>query len=388
MSLGSPLAARQRQALREYLALGFVPDTEIASSYVRDLFAAAQTRDGDPASLLVEIVADLTAGASAVVIPLTGGRDSRALLGAALHVFPNRQIHCVTFGPAGSADVEGARVACKSARVSHEVIDPDTFEWDLDLVTADIRRPLDARSGVPPIDGVVAFGTLARTIPPGLPVLSGFLGDATIGSHLLGEASGEDHARALELFYSQNSAVLQERPDAVFYEFLIAHEQLRQSWPALTNFDLLDLGFRQRQRIRPSVSSTFETAVRPYEDPRWIAHWFSGPLAKRVDYAEYDLILRRAFPLMFGRMPLRWRFRRWSARTYGSAMYRGDPRRNPSMAAALEEACRAFDRRDIAAGQSGSAAFDELMRRPSASTFEPVRWFATAEMLARAWDLP
>jgi hypothetical protein len=376
------------RALRKYLTFGFIPDAGIASSYLRELFAVPATQQGEPAKLLVEIVADLTAGASEVAIPVSGGRDSRALLGAALQIFSSRQIHCVTFGSDGSADVEGARVACRSARVAHRVMDPDTFEWDLDALTGEMRRRLDAGAGVAPIDGMVAFGTIAASIPPELPVLSGFLGDATVGKHLKEDAVDEAQTKALDLFYSGNRATLREHSQSVSSEFLKAHQWLRQCWPGLTNFDLLDFGFRQRQRIRSSVSGSFANAVRPYEDRRWIAYWFSRPVETRLNLAEYDLVLGRDFPLIFGRMPLLSRIRRWRARARGRGAYRGDPQRNPSMAAALGEACRSFDRRELAIGKSAAAAFEDLMREPSLRVFRKVRWFATAELLARAQELP
>ena len=127
--------------LRDYLSFGFIPDARLASDYLNELFgAAAKAGPTDPSKLLIEIVADLTNGASDVVIPLSGGRDSRALLGAALHAFPNRNIHCITFGSEGSEDVEGAKVACAGARVSHQLVDPDTLEWNLDELTDEMEK--------------------------------------------------------------------------------------------------------------------------------------------------------------------------------------------------------------------------------------------------------
>jgi hypothetical protein len=58
------------------------------------------------------------------------------------------------------------------------------------------------------------------------------------------------------------------------------------------------------------------------------------------------------------------------------------------MAAALGEACRAFDERGVAAAGAATAAFSQLMEKPEHATFERVRWFATAEVLARAQGLP
>ncbi len=126
--------------------------------------------------------------------------------------------------------------------------------------------------------------------------------------------------------------------------------------------------------------------MRAYEDRRWFGHWFSKPLAERINTSRYDDLLATAFPLIFGRQPLRSRIRRWRGRRQGRGVYRGDPRRNPSMAAALEEACRSFDERDLGLGEPASRAFETLMEEPGLANFRKVRWFATAEIIARAQE--
>ena len=373
-------------SIRRYLSLGFVPEPGLASAYVEDLFAGPHIQSADPSKLVVEIIEERTAGASQVVIPLSGGRDSRTILGGALALFAPHQVHCITFGSVGSADVEGARAVCRNARVSHQVIDPDTLQWNLDELTGELHRRLIERTGIPPIDGMLVFGELARAIPPEVPVLSGYLGIVAAGKHLNRAIAGEENCAAISRFLEQNRGVLECSDHAMFREFLERHAPLLEQWPGLTKFDLLDFGFRQRLRIRSSVTGSFANAVCPLEDRRWIAHWFSQPLAERMDGAKYDSHLARSFPLVFGRQPLLSRIQRWRGRRRGRGAYRGDPRQNPSMAAALDEACRAFDRRDFHIGHSATAAFNTLMREGDLGAFRKVRWFATAELLARAQE--
>jgi hypothetical protein len=370
--------------IRDYLSFGFVPDPELASEYIDELFGAHASEHEDAAKLLVEIVAERTAGAPGVAIPLSGGRDSRAILGAALEIFPARHIHCFTFGSNGSADVEGARAVCRTAGASHRVIDPDAVSWDLDALAREMEKRIARRMGIPPIDGMHIFSRVAELIPAEMPVLSGYLGIVAVGKHLGGAAAEDSDERVLERFLKQNRGVLDEQDGTIFREFLTAHERLLEDWPGLTRFDLLDFGFRQRLRIRSSVTGSFAKPIRLFEDRRWIARWFSRPLAERVNYASYDELLGREFPAVFGRQPLGPRIRRWRGRLRGLGSYRGDPRRNPSMAAALEEACRTFDRRDLGLGQSANSVFEQLLREPSRGAFRAVRWFATAELLARA----
>ena len=378
-------------AIRQYLSFGFAPDAGLASEYLEGLFGVPGERRDDPSKLLTDLVEELTAGATDIAIPLSGGRDSRALLGAALRTFPNRRIHCFTFGPEGSEDVIGARAACRRVGIAHQVVHPDTVEWNLDALTDEMRRRLNDRRGIAPIDGMTIFGALASRIPPELPVLSGFLGIVAGGKHL-GEADrAGDDSRVLDRFFSHNRAVLEERPKSMFRKFLASHERLLGYWPGLSKFDLLDFGFRQRLRIRSSVTGSFRNPVRVYEHRRWIEYWFSRPIAERINYEKYDALLEDAFPLIFGPKPLASRAQLWWARRSGSAgkgVYRGDPRQNPSMAAALDEACRCFDQRDYGVHESAVSAFNDLLREPTVAAFRRVRWFATAEILARAQERP
>jgi hypothetical protein len=56
------------------------------------------------------------------------------------------------------------------------------------------------------------------------------------------------------------------------------------------------------------------------------------------------------------------------------------------MAAALKDACRAFDGRALGLEQSATVAFERLMSEPSLEAFRAVRWFATAELVARVQE--
>jgi hypothetical protein len=389
----------QPETIRHYLSLGFLPDADIACDYVRDLLAAPHCEAPSPAELLIEIVHDLTEGSDALAIPLTAGNDSRGLLGAALEVFPKGRVQCFTFGPENFEDVIGARAACRAAGVDHVVVDPDTIEWSLPAIQREMERRLQMGLGLAPIDGLVVFGGLAEAIPDGLPILSGFLGDAITGRHLAGDASDNDPKLAIERFYGQNPVILADRPHLLFQQFLSAHEPLKADWPGLTTYDLLDLGFRQRLRIRSVTTAAFRRAIQPFEDPRWIAYWFSKPLHRRIRQRSYLRSLHSRFAPLFPQRSYSHRLKNWLARrglpvasrakTSASGPFdarRGDPRRNASMAAVLEETCRDFDRRGLAAPGAGKTAFDELMREPSRARFLAARWYASAEVLARALE--
>jgi hypothetical protein len=388
----------QPETIRHYLSLGFLPDAEVAADYVHGLLAAPPCNAPSPADLLIEIVHDLTEGSDELAIPLTAGNDSRGLLGAALALFPAHKVHCFTFGPENFEDVRGARAACRAVGVDHVVVDPNRIEWSMPAIQREMERRLRAGLGLAPIDGLAVFGGLASAIPEGLPVLSGFLGDAVSGRHLAGDSSDNDPDCAVRRFYRRNPVVFDDYPHALFYDFLTAHEGLKADWPGLTTYDLLDLGFRQCLRIRSVTTAAFTHPIAPYEDPRWVGYWFSRPLHRRIRQRSYRRSLHSRFATLFPQRSYSHRLGNWISRQggrlssafHGSASRkpwiaeRGDPRRNGSMAAVLEEACRNFDQRGLAAPGAGVTAFEKLMREPSRAAFLTARWFASAEILARA----
>lgn len=387
------------EIIRHYLSLGFIPHATIAGEYLQGLFAHQERREGDPGKVLVEIVGDLTSGSSDVAIPLSGGYDSRALLGAALQVFPANRIHCFTYGPEQFEEVLGARAACERAGVEHHVVDPREIEWSLPAIERETQRRLSNGLGLAPIDGVAVFAGLAAAIPPEMAVLCGFLGDIVTGKLVAGDRADHDPELALTRFYRHNAVLLEDRPSALFRDFLRSHERLKDDWPGLTTYDLLNLGFRQRLRIRSVTTAAFTRAVRPYEDPRWVSLWFSRPVGERVGQRSYLNCLERHFPIQFPGHSAALRCAAWLSRTrqrlfgerpedgsaapWSTTRGRGDPRHNASMSAVLEEACRCFDRRGLAAPGAAMNAFEDLMRKPSRTAFVAARWYASAEILAR-----
>ena len=62
---------------------------------------------------------------------------------------------------------------------------------------------------------MLVFGKLAQLIPPEVPVLSGYLGDVTVGKHL-GEGALDDDGEVLTRFLTQNRAILNERSETAF----------------------------------------------------------------------------------------------------------------------------------------------------------------------------
>lgn len=406
------MSPRLPHALDDYVSLYFVPDAEAASTYVRQLLVPDAPVAEDPIELLCQIIEDATEGRSEIVIPLTGGLDSRGLLGAALRVLPADAISCITFGTATFPDAAAAVDTCERLGVRHQRVDPDLIHWDLPTITRAGVATWERWRSLGPIDALAIFGAMADVIGDRL-VLSGYLGGVSSGSHLPRSDNRRNGAATSAAFldkeHAKNLALTpmrgRERLIAMLDEFIDLHKDLLDGFAGLTWYDLVHLGFRQNGIVRSVASGAYRSSLSPFEDPRWVRHWMSKPLDERLGGLAYKQLLRDAFPDVFPADPpppvaarppaparrLRDRFRSRPELPPAIAPRpapvdgRGDVRRNASMAGVLHDTVTAFDDRRIVPDVSVSASLQNLMGdSPTAKDYLRVRTAAAAEMYLRA----
>lgn len=114
------------------------------------------------------------------IIPLSGGWDSRAILGALLERLDSSQIETVTFGAPGQLDFDLGLQIAKYARVKSNPIDLRTVEFTWDAILDSVIK--SSWTYVP--DGFFNQLVIKRAEEMSANVWSGFLGDPITGSHL------------------------------------------------------------------------------------------------------------------------------------------------------------------------------------------------------------
>ncbi len=133
---------------------------------------------------LQEAVRDELQGIDDIVLPLSGGMDSRFLLGCALDVLPRDKILTYTYGHPRTRDFKIAGGLARKLRLRHVPIAMDL-------------RPVDeiARDGFEINEGMgfalpnsPLGADRKEVLAPGAYVLSGFIGDAVFGSHDVDDA--------------------------------------------------------------------------------------------------------------------------------------------------------------------------------------------------------
>ncbi len=370
-------------SVEQYLAVGFVPDSAGAQRYLDGLFDGPDPGTSDPATLLTELLEEALGGARDVVIPLSGGNDSRGLLGAALRILPANAITCLTLSQPYFSEFARASAACRRNGVRHECLDPDHLVWDLEGMVEMTRKHGASTDRLGAVDTIFTFDRLAERIGPGVPVLSGYLGGPITGSRVRLQ-SRTDHADAsFRHFAIFNAAATNGLRLGGLREtlvgFVAANEHRLRQFQGLTRYNLMDFGFRQPQKIRPTVTSSFSNCITPYADPRWVRFWLQRPPADRVRQRLYKQFLSAAFPTVFledehatGRQPL-----------FNRALGRGDIRVNKSMGMTLRRAAESFDRRDLLPIRF-LPAMERLEKSPSDAGYVRARWLLSAEVYLRA----
>lgn len=137
------------QARDEFLAFGYVPwrdglgdPLELLSAWSREPVAlgrASAAERGVTALLTaVQDAAEEAPAGSTHVVMLSGGRDSRAILGALLREYSPGEVVAATFGVPGELDYDIARQVAKVAGIEHVVLDTRQAPWTTDELVRSI----------------------------------------------------------------------------------------------------------------------------------------------------------------------------------------------------------------------------------------------------------
>jgi len=242
------------------------------------------------AKSLAEAFDDLGGGDH--VIPLSGGLDSRAILGALLAAGLRDRIVTVTMGTPGTLDYEIGRRVANAAGVAHETIDLTSVELD-----AAALESVVAESGASSwVFDLLFHRLIPRRFGRGPTYWSGFMGAELAGSHKPDNAL-TSWSDAVADFVAHNRfcgfAGL-ARPGFDPEAFLPGEPPFEAA--ALSYADQLDFGIRQERYIRPTVIVDGYRYRTPFLHPSWAGFILGVPNEMRSEEHLYQQVLRAAFP--------------------------------------------------------------------------------------------
>ena len=140
-----------------------------------------------------------------IIIPLSGGLDSRAILAAALRCTSKDNIITFTFGEPGSFDFEIGKMIAEKAGVRNIplVVEKEEFKWQNNTSMGDVEGMIDAT----PYFAIRGYEEMGEY---GNYMLSGYIGDFIMGSHMFPEmiktnlVTDNDYEKASDLILEKD----------------------------------------------------------------------------------------------------------------------------------------------------------------------------------------
>ena len=228
------------------------------------------------------------------VLPLSGGLDSRLILGALLEHVSADQLHTFTYGISRSYDYEISNRIAEITGTRHLSIPLDAHDYSVGEELRAAKRT-DCQGVLfhhPPLD------TLDRLYPRAL-FWSGYVGDAVAGSYLKLKPSSTPREAALDHLRNRVLVKSMRLHRCTDEEFL---REMRQSYidPSLLTYDEQMLFNEAATKFTaPLILFSGYQFVTPLINTPWMDFMLSVPNRFRIGQKLMIEIGRRAFPGLF-----------------------------------------------------------------------------------------
>ena len=230
------------------------------------------------------------------LVPLSGGCDSRAIIGGLLKYTNASNIKTFTYGVPGSFDYEIGKSLSKTLGIEHFEIDLSKQKYSMEMLL-NTAKLFDYQTFLffhPDYD--ILYKKFNDHI-----YWSGFLGDNIAGSHFpKWETEKMDINYIIERFLKKNTYVKSK---------YLASEPINTLSPLidgqnikidnLTRYEIIDLFNRQTKYIAPHVCPNGLKVKAPFSTEQWITFICSVPQKYRRGLKLYEKILLDSFPELF-----------------------------------------------------------------------------------------
>lgn len=228
------------------------------------------------------------------VVPLSGGLDSRMVLGGLLDEVPKENITTVTVGCKGMLDYKIAQQISKHIGIDNKIIDlhPKRVRWSSDEFVPCLRglsRPIRT------FDRYAMWRVLQKF--DDATIWSGFMGGELAGSHLPNQTAST-WKNAQNNFASWSSFAPSLTADNFDPISVLPNEPFTN--PELLSFkEQIDFSTRQRAFISNVIFRNDNSVVTPFMNPNWVSFMLSVPNEKRQQKKFYRSILQDMYPDLF-----------------------------------------------------------------------------------------
>lgn len=282
------------EAIKLFLYFGWLPRPDIEPAILQSIQSSGVSEGPIVASReSLQIGVELLRGAvrrsirdtDRVVVPLSGGLDSRAVLAVVTEL--DVSLKTVSLGSPGTYDFDFGAAVAKHVGVAHEGINLESHTFDLASLVS-LAAELGDWVNITEVSYNIQ---IAQSQPPGTAILTGLYGDFVAGE--LSAQGGFTAGAALEDMRQNVNARL---PPELASKLVDLASPMRLS--QLSVYENLYLSMYHTCSLRPSVfDSTFGYRA-PFSDPEWIEFMFSNPRLREGKRLYLD-ILNFGWPSIF-----------------------------------------------------------------------------------------
>jgi asparagine synthetase B (glutamine-hydrolysing) len=229
------------------------------------------------------------------VIPLSGGLDSRAILGGLIDAGLTDNIVTVTFGTPGTFDYDIGNAVGQSVEVTHRKINLNDVEVTEELLLETLRNGPEWTF----LFDAFYNRIVTREFGEESVYWSGFMGDPLAGSHL-GTGPTTNFEEEQKVFSKKNKL-----PNVSVYKrssfdpIRVLPDEPLVDANKLSYGEQLDFAIRQTQYIRPTVLVPEFEYRTPFLNEQWVKFIVNVPRRYRTGMYLYKKILIKLWPELF-----------------------------------------------------------------------------------------
>jgi len=228
-------------------------------------------------------------------VPLSGGLDSRVVLGGLLDQISADDLSAIVCGVPGTRDFEIGSHVAECFGIKLETVDLSELFWG----TEDLVEFANEASTPISLFSAYMYAQILHRGGRGLRYWSGFIGGELAGAHFPNvPVSSWQDARSLYARENRYSDTLSLATPSFDPREVLPEDPFIGVEP-VNPYEQLDFAVRQRDFIRPQVLLDGYEIKAPFLKPDWVQFILSIPDAYRRDQHAYKKILQEAYPDLF-----------------------------------------------------------------------------------------
>jgi hypothetical protein len=279
--------------INAFLHFGWLPRTDLQPPFPEEWIPHRRTNTNlnltAAGDLLRNAVQQATQGKKEIIVPLSGGLDSRAVL-AILHE-QGKDIISVTLGTPSTLDFEIGKLVASNSGIKHVVINVNDIKLETEQLVLAAKKTGDWTNIIE-----TYWSLLIPERYPNLPIVSGFLGDFLAGSS--SKRGGSTWEETKSIFCIDNRVSRDVSLTAKDFDPL-AQLPTQPQASTMTDYEYLVYRVRHTCSLRPTVFTHNFGFVVPFRDKEWISYILDKDKSQRGGQALYQEIILHNWPEFF-----------------------------------------------------------------------------------------